>query len=104
MKIPETGLDRAELFRRLEAYRADDMPWRAGRTWAYVYDPGPEADEVIKQAFALFLTENALDPPSSRARCGSRTISWPWPPRTCAAMPRCVGTSPAAGRRASSSP
>lgn len=62
MKIPETGLDRAELFRRLEAYRADDMPWRAGRTWAYVYDPGPEADEVIKQAFALFLTENALDP------------------------------------------
>jgi sphinganine-1-phosphate aldolase len=62
MKIPETGLARTELFQRLDAYRADDMPWREGRTWAYVYDPGPEAEEIIKQAFAMFLTENALDP------------------------------------------
>lgn len=62
MKIPEKGVARDELFRRLEAYRADDMPWREGRTWAYVYDPGREAEEVIKQAFTMYLTENALDP------------------------------------------
>jgi glutamate/tyrosine decarboxylase-like PLP-dependent enzyme len=46
----------------MEAYRAGDMNWREGRTWAYVYDPGPEAEEVIKQAYMMFLTENALDP------------------------------------------
>jgi glutamate/tyrosine decarboxylase-like PLP-dependent enzyme len=46
----------------MEAYRAGDMNWRDGRTWAYVYDPGPEAEEVIKQAYMMFLTENALDP------------------------------------------
>jgi sphinganine-1-phosphate aldolase len=62
MRIPEKGLAREELFRRLEAYRAGDMPWREGRTWAYVYDPGREAEEVIKQAFTMYLTENALDP------------------------------------------
>jgi len=60
--IPKQGLSRDEVFRQLEAFRANDMPWRDGRTWAYVYDPGREAEEVIKQAFVMYLTENALDP------------------------------------------
>jgi glutamate/tyrosine decarboxylase-like PLP-dependent enzyme len=38
------------------------MPWRDGRTWAYVYDPGPEAEAVLKRAFTMYLTENGLDP------------------------------------------
>jgi sphinganine-1-phosphate aldolase len=62
MRIPERGLSRAEVLGALEAYRADDMPWRDGRTWAYVYDPGREAEEVIKQAYMMYLSENALDP------------------------------------------
>ena len=62
MRIPEKGLSREELFRTLESYRAGDTPWREGRTWAYVYDPGAEAEAVIKQAYASFLSENALDP------------------------------------------
>ena len=62
MHIPKHGLSRDEVLRRLEAFRANDMPWRDGRTWAYVYDPGHEAEEVIKQAFTMYLTENALDP------------------------------------------
>jgi glutamate/tyrosine decarboxylase-like PLP-dependent enzyme len=62
MRIPARGLARDEIIRRLGAYRADDMPWREGRTWAYVYDPGRDAEEVIQQAFTMYLTENALDP------------------------------------------
>jgi sphinganine-1-phosphate aldolase len=62
MKIPQHGLSREQILTTLEAYRADDMPWRDGRTWAYVYDPGPAAEEVIKQAYMMYLTENALDP------------------------------------------
>ena len=62
MKIPQQGLSRDQIFATLEAYRADDMPWRDGRTWAYVYDPGRAAEEVIKQAYMMYLTENALDP------------------------------------------
>src|SRR3972149_7730685 len=62
MRIPGKGLPREELFQRMEAYRAGDMPWRDGRTWAYVYDPGREAEAVIKQAYMMYLTENALDP------------------------------------------
>jgi glutamate/tyrosine decarboxylase-like PLP-dependent enzyme len=62
MKIPEQGLSRDAVFARLEQYRQDDTPWREGRTWAYVYDPGPEAESVIKDAFAGYLGENGLDP------------------------------------------
>jgi sphinganine-1-phosphate aldolase len=62
MGVPKHGLSKDDLFRKLESYRANDMPWRDGRTWAYVYDPGPEAEEVIKRAFMMYLTENALDP------------------------------------------
>lgn len=62
MHIPATGLARDELFALLESYRAQDIPWREGRTWAYIYDPGPEAEAVIKEAFTAYLTENGLDP------------------------------------------
>ena len=62
MRIPASGLRKEEIFERLEAYRAADMNWREGRTWAYVYDPGPKAEEVIKRAYMMYLTENALDP------------------------------------------
>jgi sphinganine-1-phosphate aldolase len=62
MKIPPHGRSRDEVLQALEAYRANDMPWRDGRTWAYVYDPGRQAEEVIKQAYMMYLSENALDP------------------------------------------
>ncbi len=62
MRIPDHGLPKDEVFRRLEAFRADDVDWRSGRTWAYVYDPGPEVEAVIKQAYTMYLSENALDP------------------------------------------
>jgi len=62
VRIPEKGIPKDELFAKMQAYRADDMNWRDGRVWAYVYDPGREAEEVIKQAYMSFLSENALDP------------------------------------------
>lgn len=62
MRIPERGLSREALFEQLDSYREHDTPWREGRTWAYVYDPGPEAESVIKEAYAGYLGENGLDP------------------------------------------
>jgi len=62
MRIPEKGWSREEIFGQLERFRANDTPWREGRTWAYVYDPGPAAESVIKEAFSSYLGENGLDP------------------------------------------
>ena len=62
MKLPSKGWSREHVLQELERFRAHDVPWRNGRTWAYVYDPGAEAEDVIKQAFMLYLSENGLDP------------------------------------------
>ena len=62
MQIPRRGWSRNQIEKRLEEFRVNDTPWREGRTWAYVYDPGPEAEAVIKDAFTSYLGENGLDP------------------------------------------
>jgi len=62
MEIPKRGWSREQVFEQLERFREHDTPWREGRTWAYVYDPGREAEGVIKDAFASYLSENGLDP------------------------------------------
>jgi sphinganine-1-phosphate aldolase len=61
VNIPKNGMTKGDILATLESYKADDIDWRSGRAWAYVYDPGPEAEEVIKGAFNLFMSENALD-------------------------------------------
>ncbi|MEW6265675.1 MAG: aspartate aminotransferase family protein [Thermodesulfobacteriota bacterium] len=63
MRIPDNGLSRDEVLRRLESYRVKDLATKGGRTWAYVYDSGrAEVDAVAKQAYMMYLSENALDP------------------------------------------
>ncbi|MCP4668482.1 MAG: aspartate aminotransferase family protein, partial [Deltaproteobacteria bacterium] len=61
MKIPDKGVGKDDIFKRLEAFRRDDVDWRSGRTFGYVYDPGQEAMDISKEAYMNFLTENALD-------------------------------------------
>lgn len=62
MKIPEQGRSRDEVLADLERYRDNDMPWREGRTFGYVFDAGAEIDAVAKAAYTKYLSENALDP------------------------------------------
>jgi sphinganine-1-phosphate aldolase len=62
MRIPERGSSKDDVLAKLEEYRADDMNWREGKTWGYIFDPGAAAEEVGKQAYMKFLSENALDP------------------------------------------
>jgi len=62
MQMPSQGRTRDDVLQTLQDYKANDMPWRDGRTWAYIYDPGPAAEEVIKQAYTMYMTENGLDP------------------------------------------
>jgi len=62
MHIPKNGLAKEEVFATLQAYKTYDLDWKSGKVWAYVYDPGDETMDVIHQAYAMFLTENGLDP------------------------------------------
>lgn len=61
MKFPQEGISKDKIFQKLEEMRSNDLDWRSGRVFGYVFDAGAEAMEVGKQAYSLFLTENALD-------------------------------------------
>ncbi|MBE2225181.1 MAG: aspartate aminotransferase family protein, partial [Anaerolineae bacterium] len=62
MKIPETGKSPEEIMETLQQFKQHDLAWRDGRVMAYVYDAGQDVENIVKQAFNLYLSENALDP------------------------------------------
>jgi len=52
-----------QILAELAARREGDLPTHGGRTLAYVYDSGlEEADEVARQAIAMYAATNGLDP------------------------------------------
>lgn len=61
-QIPTKGRSQEDIFKDMEQYRADDPNWRSGRVWSYVYHAGNEAEELVKKAYTMFLSENGLDP------------------------------------------
>ncbi|MEM1396296.1 MAG: aspartate aminotransferase family protein [Pseudomonadota bacterium] len=62
--FPKTGRAPGAILADLEAMKAHDVRWAEGRVFAYVYDAGPEAMQLLHDAYSSFLTENGLDPTS----------------------------------------
>ena len=62
MRIPENGLRKEDILETLESYKQDDLDWKAGRVFGYIYDPGQEVTDLVHKAYTAFLSENALDP------------------------------------------
>ena len=62
MHIPAQGKSKDQVKAELEAFAGRDANWRDGKTLGYIYDAGPEVEEIAKWAFMRYLTENALAP------------------------------------------
>lgn len=62
MQIPQQGLSKQEILNTLQAFKAHDMDWKAGKVWCYVYTPGEDPADVTREAYLQFLSENGLDP------------------------------------------
>lgn len=60
--FPQHGRDSEDLLKELKERQSQDLNWREGRVFSYVYDAGPEAMALLKDAFNMYLTENGLDP------------------------------------------
>jgi sphinganine-1-phosphate aldolase len=56
----ECGRQRGSVIAELEAMRARDADWRGGRVPLYVFSGPPDVQEVGRQAFNMFFSENAL--------------------------------------------
>ncbi len=64
MTIPQKGRSKEEIMKTLKQYKENDLDWRSGKVFAYTFMASPEAEDVIKEAYMEFLTENGLDPTS----------------------------------------
>jgi glutamate/tyrosine decarboxylase-like PLP-dependent enzyme len=62
MNIPQQGHSKEEILSTLQAFKARDMDWKAGKVWCYVYHPGEGPADVTQEAYLSYLTENGLDP------------------------------------------
>ena len=78
MELPATGLAADDVIAELQATRAGDVDWAAGRTFGLVFDGGPGVHDVAERAAALFLHENALNLAAfpSLARIQSDVVGW----------------------------
>lgn len=62
--LPSAGRNRAEIFESFDEFGKDDLDWRNGRCFAYVFTAGDEVYAIARDAYTRFMTENALDPTS----------------------------------------
>ncbi len=60
--FPRQGVSKDALLERMRAARLGDVRWQDGKVFGLVYDPGDEANELLKEAYLLFFSENALNP------------------------------------------
>jgi sphinganine-1-phosphate aldolase len=82
----KAGLSTEEIRQLWQEYTVDDMKWKEGKFFGYVYYPGDEYYSVIKEAYAKFSATNALNPavfPSLKIW----KMKWcKWHPLYCMAM------------------
>jgi sphinganine-1-phosphate aldolase len=61
-KLPERGSTLDDVMAQMRALQSHDADYRHARTWAYIYNAGPEVDAVLQAAASHVLLENALSP------------------------------------------
>jgi sphinganine-1-phosphate aldolase len=60
--LPRAGIPAQSVLAEMKTLRERDVQWRAGKTWSLVYHAGDEVTELLKEAYTLFFSENALNP------------------------------------------
>jgi glutamate/tyrosine decarboxylase-like PLP-dependent enzyme len=62
LPFPKTGQPKEEILAAMRAARDRDLNWHNGRVFGLVYHISDEIDELLKEAFAMFFSENGLNP------------------------------------------
>lgn len=60
--LPDHGAPWSEIEPRMREMSAGDVKWRDGRTGLYIFNAGPELEQVQKAAYSMFSAENGLGP------------------------------------------
>ncbi len=61
-ELPEKGIPFDRIRAAMEDMREGDVRWKEGRTWSMIYYLNEAHNQLLKEAYSLFLTENYLNP------------------------------------------
>ena len=62
IQFPSRGKSRDEVLSAMAAARARDVRWQDGKAFSLVYYAGEEVSELVKDAYKMYFSENALNP------------------------------------------
>ncbi len=62
LPFPKTGRSREEVLSQMRTARDRDVRWQQGRVFGLVYHVDESIDDLLKEAFSLFFSENGLNP------------------------------------------
>ena len=60
--FPIDGKNKTDLIQELKSFKANDLDWEKGRSFSYIYKPNAEIYDTLKEAQAIYFSENALNP------------------------------------------
>jgi glutamate/tyrosine decarboxylase-like PLP-dependent enzyme len=61
-QFPSKGRAKEDILSEMKAVQQNDVRWRQGRAFSLVFPAGPDIDELLKEAYTLFFSENGLNP------------------------------------------
>ena len=62
MRFPTHKKSRSEILSAMQAARDRDVRWQDGKAFSLVYYAGEEVSELVKEAYKMYFSENALNP------------------------------------------
>ena len=60
--IPDKGIPEEKLMNEMEELKKEDTNWREGKVWSLVYHATDKHTEMLKKAYTMFFSKNALSP------------------------------------------
>ncbi|MEJ2730637.1 MAG: aspartate aminotransferase family protein, partial [Deltaproteobacteria bacterium] len=62
ISLPQKGMSREEVLNTLKSFKSNDVKWHEGQLFGLIYETGTDVEDLVKEASALFLIENGLNP------------------------------------------
>ncbi|MBN2495174.1 MAG: aspartate aminotransferase family protein [Deltaproteobacteria bacterium] len=97
IRIPEQGVPADELLSEMRAMKGQDADWKRGRTWSLVYHAGEQHEQLLRDAYSLFISENYLNPMAFRSLKRMETEVVGMSARMLHGGPEVVGTMSSGG-------
>ncbi len=61
-RLPKSGIPKEEVLETLRTAKENDIHWREGKAFGMVYVPEEEVTDLLKEAYTIYFSENALNP------------------------------------------